>query len=174
MTTVRDLLTGLQGQDPEKPLIFETADGKIGAGYHVTELIHSVSTGVDCGGNLEIWEDARLQLLDGEGSAHMQVGKFTAIVEKSLKAIPALASSPINVEFGHGNAALSLMSLGELSAQDDAVFLPLVGTAAVCKPAQRTTLPLDQAAGCCGSSKPPAKSGRRVLDAVFKRGECCA
>lgn len=170
MTTVSDLLTGLQAQDPDKPLIFETLDGEIGTGYHVTELTHSVSKGIDCGGNLETWHEARLQLLDGQGSTHMRIGKFSTIVEKSVAAIPELAQASLTVEFAHGNSALRLMSIEPVDVQDDAIFVRLADKNAVCKPAQRTQISADQTAGRGSETAAPAKG----LSRIFKRGECCA
>ncbi|MEP4339791.1 MAG: DUF6428 family protein, partial [Roseobacter sp.] len=134
MITFAELLTRLQRQDPIKPLVFTTEDGEIGAGYHVTELRHSVSKGIDCGGNVETWEDAKLQLLDGRGSEHMTVGKFNDIIEKSLSTVPELRNAPLLVEFGHSNERLTIMSLHGPEISDAAVVLSLDDARAVCKP----------------------------------------
>lgn len=149
MPTLAELLVDLKGHDPEKPLVFVTKEGEIGPGYHVTELRHSVSQGIDCGGNIESWQDAKLQLLDGQGSTHMNVGKFKKIVEKSLSALPGLGNVPLLVEFGHNNATLTLMSL---SAPEDAqgnVLIRLGEARAVCKPAQRKRGLGKGQDGCC-------------------------
>lgn len=139
------LLADLRQQDPDKPLILTTDRGTAGAGYHVTELRHSLSTGIDCGGQIDSWHEARLQILDGSGGSHMPVGKLCGILEKSLSALPQLAEAPLLVEFGHDNAALTLMSVGAPQAQADHVTPPLGHAHAVCKPVQR----MSAEQGCC-------------------------
>lgn len=152
MTTFANLLADLQNQDPEHPLIFMTDEGEIGAGYHVTELRHSFSKGIDCGGNIESWQETKLQLLDGQGSTHMSVGKFSNIVGKSLSSLPELAQAPLLIEFGHGNNGLTLMSLDAPKVQGDTVVLKLGDARAVCKPAQRTKSAEGTLSACCGST----------------------
>ncbi|GAA6182185.1 DUF6428 family protein [Shimia sp. NS0008-38b] len=151
MTSFAKLLAELQGQGADDPLVFVTDEGEIGAGYHVTELRHSQATGIDCGGVIETWQDARLQLLDGNGAAHMRVGKFCAIVEQSLTAVPELADVPLMVEFGHNNAALRLLSIANVAHESGRVVVQLGETGAVCKPQQRglAALQAGQTAACC-------------------------
>lgn len=172
MITFVELLARLQSQDPIKPLIFKTSDGKIGAGYHITELRHSISKGIDCGGNIETWEDAKLQLLDGQGSTHMTVGKFTNIIQKSLSAMPELRNAPLLVEFGHNNEQLALMSLHGPEVSDETVELSLGGARAVCKPAIRSKRDVEDQGECCGSTiTSPQKSS--CCEAVTATA-CCA
>lgn len=151
MITFSELLASLQNQDPMKSLVFTSEDGEIGAGYHVTELRHSVSTGIDCGGNVETWEDAKLQILDGQGSEHMHVGKFSDIIEKSLSVLPQLRDVPLLVEFGHNNERLTIMSLHGPEISDAAVVLSLGDARAVCKPAMRSGRAVNEKDTCCES-----------------------
>lgn len=152
MTTFSDLLEDLQTSDPTQPLIFATDDGEIGAGYHVTELRHSTSTGIDCGGQIESWQETRLQLLDAQGVTHMSVGKFRSILHKSLSALPELANAPLLVEFGHNNSALALKTVKKPIVLDGAVIVGLGEARAVCKPAQRRSNSHTQSTlACCGS-----------------------
>ena len=176
MTTFSKLLVGLQAMDPALPLIFRTQHGEIGAGYHVTELRHSHSKGIDCGGNIQSWQEARLQLLDGYGGEHMSVGKFNTIVEKSLKAVPELKDAELLVEFGHNNSELSLMAIGSPEVDEDGVVIFLGEARAICKPAQMS-VQLDEpaAASCCGGGK--ASTGASSCCApqatVEERRSCC-
>ena len=150
MTTFSELVSQLQAVDPALPLIFETKQGAIGAGYHVTELRHAHAKGIDCGGNIQTWQEARLQLMDGYGGEYMSVGKFSGIVRKSLAAVPELKQADLLVEFGHNNAELSLLTLQEPVLQDDAVIVPLGDARAICKPAQMS-IKLDRSdVSCCG------------------------
>ncbi|MBO9465701.1 hypothetical protein J7443_10715 [Tropicibacter sp. R15_0] len=153
--TLTSFLTDLEQFDPDQKLIFATEQGVIGAGYHVTELRHSLSTGIDCGGQIETWEEARLQLLDGAGPAHMRIGKFLQILRQSLKALPQLANVPVKVEFSHENRNMQVFSMQIPRAQEGHVVVNLTTHAAACKPMQRSMLhkPADKgcyaAASCC-------------------------
>lgn len=150
MTAFSNLLAELQSFGPAHPLVFETDEGEIGAGYHVTELRHSTSKGIDCGGNIETWQEGRLQLLDGNGDTHMSVGKFSTIVANSLSLMPELAKTSFLIEFAPRNVGLKLMNVGQPTEQDGRVVLHLSESRAVCKPAQRSRIGADTAGACCG------------------------
>ena len=152
MTTFAHLLADLEKQDPTIPLVFVTDEGEIGAGYHVTELRHSTSKGIDCGGNIETWQETRLQLLDGQGSAHMSVGKFSGIVKESLSALPELAQAPLLAEFGHNNNGLTLMSVSSPILRGETVVIRLGDAHATCKPVHRNMGIEREANSCCGDT----------------------
>ncbi|WP_367274407.1 DUF6428 family protein [uncultured Tateyamaria sp.] len=158
MKTLSGLLHDLQLQDPSHPLIFETQEGEISPGYHVTELRHSTSKGIDCSGNKEAWQEAKLQLLDGRGETHMSVGKFNGIVSKSLTAMPELAHASLKVEFGHDNTDLRLMSLSSPECRGSRVLIRLGNTRAVCKPAEKFGRQEGGADQCCDSKGTSAKT----------------
>ena len=148
--TFATLLTSLKPFDAAAALIFEVDDQIIGAGYHVTELRHSLSTGIDCGGNVETWQEARLQLLDGSGETHMSLGKFRAIVEKSLDRLPELADAPLLVEFSPDNLGLKLMALDAPLMKDGRISVKLRDSRALCKPAQKKRSLEVSTKACCG------------------------
>ncbi|MEL6205636.1 MAG: DUF6428 family protein [Pseudomonadota bacterium] len=150
--TLADLLTSLNEIDPNAALIFQVEGQDIGAGYHVTELRHSASTGIDCGGRIDRWEEARLQLLDGHGGKHMSVGKFVSIVSRSIDAVPGLANVPLLVEYAPGNRGLSLLEAGRPVERDGLAALALHPTRAVCKPAEQARGAGQSAIACCGAS----------------------
>lgn len=176
MTTFSQLLAGLQATDPSLPLVFQTKQGAIGAGYHVTELRHSHSKGIDCGGNIQSWQEARLQLLDGYGGEHMSVGKFSSIVAKSMAAVPELEQADLLVEFGHSNSDLSLLAIREPEVKDDAVIVFLGDAHAVCKPAQ-IAISDDQLDGSCCGGEQESRSGNSCCsasDPMTGEKTCCA
>ncbi len=176
MTTLAELLARLNGVDPKMPLVFATADGEVGAGYHVTELRHSISKGIDCGGNVETWKDAKLQLLDGPGSTPMTVGTFTNIVQKSLSALPELRDASLMVEFGHNNEQLAIMSLHGPDISEETVALFLGDARAVCKPAIRSKRGLEDQ-GRCGESAVTSSQVSSRCGAGFVAQDataCCA
>lgn len=137
METLSKLLNELERHAADVALVFETGEGRVSPGYHVTELRHSVSKGIDCGGRIDTWHEARLQLLDGYGTTHMSVGKFAGILSRSLSAMPELRDVPVTVEFGRKNAELRLLSLTRPARRGDRVVILLGNTLAVCKPMER-------------------------------------
>lgn len=143
--TLNHLLTDLDSTDANARLVFHYHGQAIGAGYHVTELRHTASTGIDCSGAVERTQDARLQLLDGHGVTHMAVGKFRSILKASLAKVPDLADVPLVVEFAPGNAGLRLLQVSGRPTDDAGqVTLTLEDLHAECKPAARAQ------AACCG------------------------
>ena len=171
--TLSALLSSLEPLDPGAPLVFEADDREIGAGYHVTELRHSMSTGIDCSGTVDRWNEARLQLLDGTGETHMSVGKFTDIVRKSLGRLPELSQAPLLVEFSPGNNGLKLLTWEEPFIQNGRVTLRLRDTRAICKPARRSKPPGASSNACCGQSNSASTCCSSITSSVV-RDACCA
>ncbi len=171
--TFATLLSSLKTFDGAAALTFEVDDRIIGAGYHVTELRHSLSTGIDCGGNVETWQEARLQLLDGPGETHMSLGKFRAIVEKSLDRLPELADAPLLVEFSPENLGLKLMALGTPFMKDGRVSVKLRDAKALCKPAQKNRF-LDVPTNACCGVPSAASACCGVQSSADAASACCA
>lgn len=157
MKTLSGLLHDLELQDAGLPLVFETRNGEVAPGYHVTELVHSSAKGIDCVGNTDTWQEVRLQLLDGQGSDHMTVGKFNSIVSRSLSVMPELGQAPLKVEFGHDNKELQIMALSRPEHRGDRVVIGLGKMHAVCKPAVRESKALGGSSQCCGGAKRPTE-----------------
>lgn len=147
--TLSALLSDLAGHDPKSGLLFETDEGPIGAGYHVTELRQSLSTGIDCAGRVDSWAEARIQLLDGSGNAPMRVGKFIRIAQVAIGRFPDLADLPLLVEFGHGNKSLRLMSPGHPVSDGRKSVVPLTDVTATCKPVHHRSNATQVDPACC-------------------------
>lgn len=154
---LEELLSNLGEMNPDAPLVFVVDGVPIGGGYHVTELRHVASTGIDCGGQIETWDEAHLQLLDGTVGGHMNVAKFVAIAERSLNKLPQLRSVPLQIEFAPGNSGLRLLTLEQPREVDGAVRIDLVERRAICKPSERErgqsgarpVRPPPEPASCC-------------------------
>lgn len=152
-----EFLITLSDAPDESALVFATAQGDIGAGYHVTELRLAEVTGIDCGGVVSHWGEATLQLLDGGGRAHMQVGKFRSIAQRSIAKVAGLGSAPLRVEFAHGNAGLGLYGIGEVVMAAARSTVTLAPDRALCKPAVRALGPAG--ALCCVEEELSAACG---------------
>tara|TARA_R110002049_G_scaffold10127_9_gene50624 strand:+ start:1990 stop:2469 length:480 start_codon:yes stop_codon:yes gene_type:complete len=139
------LLETLSAAPADLPLIFETSDGAIGAGYHVTEFKHAQITGIDCGARLSNWSEATLQLLDGAGRAHMRLSTFTNILRQSIAQVPGLGTAPIRVEFAPGNAGMRSYDMQAPDVSGDRAVIRLREARAICKPAH-------DKGGTCGTA----------------------
>ncbi len=157
MTMASDMIAELAALDPDLPLGFASEAGEIGGGYHITELKLAQIRSIDCGGRESQWVEAQLQLLDGSGGAWITAGKVAAILRRCVGALPDLADAPLSVEFAHGNRGLSRYTAGGLEMRDGRAVVPLVSSAAQCKPAvDMGTFAAASDAGCCGASKQTA------------------
>lgn len=159
--TLQDLTKALESLSETAPLIFETQAGEINAGYHLTELKLSDVRSIDCGGRRTEWQEAALQLLDGYGGAHMQVGKFAKILKSSIHGLDGLGDVPAHVEFAHNNEGLQVYALGTPHEIDGRVLLPLKGQSAGCKVMTQPgpALASHQTDGACCGPASSAKSG---------------
>ena len=158
------LLEKLKTAPADAALIFTSDEGDIGSGYHVTEFKLSRVTGIDCGGRVDEWQEAAVQLLDGSGGKHMAVGKFAGILQHSVTRVEGLGTAPVHVEFSPGNKGLRTYQLNEPQIKDSQVVIQLNAAGAVCKPALEAGLScinpvkIDSAASGCCSAKSDTES----------------
>ncbi|MEP3045894.1 MAG: DUF6428 family protein [Roseibium sp.] len=171
--TPQDLYDTLAALPDDAPLVFQTGDGAIGAGYHVTEFKLAEIASIDCGGRLANWSEAALQLLDGTGRDHMTVGKFSKILHQSIARLPGLGDTHLHVEFAHANNGLQIFQISVPELMEGVVAVHLSPNRAHCKPALEaaatrseakvgaiaglTSVP-NPAAGCCGAGPASASS----------------
>lgn len=142
------LVAALRTAPAGAPLKFATADGPVGAGYHITELRLAQITGIDCGGRVAEWQEVDLELLDGAGDAPMAVGKSLAILERSAEALSGIGTPALHVAFGHGNQSLTRYGVEEVELSASSALIRLGTKRAMCKPAEA-----QKSAGqssCCG------------------------
>ncbi len=152
-TTLSELLAYLGQFDSDDALVFQTAEGEIGSGYHVTEFKYAAITGIDCGARISSWDETLLQLLDGQGGTHMSVNKFSGIARKSAKEVAGLGEAPFYVEYAPSNSGLRRYQVAGIAAQSGRVSVTLSEDGATCKPAveHRAGVALaSNAASCCG------------------------
>ncbi len=158
MTTLNDLVVDLKTLNPDLPLVFETDEGEIGGGYHVTELKHAQIHSIDCGGNLSDWIETNLQLLDGNDQTHMAVGRFLKIAALSMGKIDGLGTGQLSFEYGPKNIGLRRFYAAEIVPKSKKITIKLQEDIAKCKPNLAATLTdisskeivgTDQTASCC-------------------------
>ncbi|MVO15471.1 DUF6428 family protein [Parasedimentitalea huanghaiensis] len=150
-TTLNSVVTLLKLQNAYAPLVFETNEGEIGGGYHVTELKQAIITSIDCGGNIDDWRETHVQLLDGQTGEHMSVGKFAAIADKSMAKVQHLGEAPLYFEFALKNNGLRRYQIEALTPDASKIIVLLTEGRAVCKPAAAGKA-VETANGCCSSN----------------------
>ncbi|MEM6662332.1 MAG: DUF6428 family protein [Pseudomonadota bacterium] len=155
--TLTDLHAALSTMPEEAALIFRTDAGDISPGYHVTEFKHARVESIDCGGRTSAWTEAAMQVLDGNGGAdqgHMAVGKFAAILRKSLTGVPGLGDHDFHVEFAPGNVGMRTYLPAAPELGEGGVTVPLLESGAICKPLEesRSAGAIEAGSGgsCCG------------------------
>ncbi|MDH3264443.1 MAG: DUF6428 family protein [Paracoccaceae bacterium] len=148
--TLSDLVGWLKSQDAARKLVFASAEGDIGAGFHVTELKHLRIDGIDCGARLASWTESLLQLLDGDGRQHMSVGTFARIAMQSVGKVPSLGEAPLFVEYAPKNNGLRRYRVASVEALEDRVQVHLSEDRALCKPAANGFAA--SPSGCCDAS----------------------
>ena len=150
------LVRRLADFDQSLTLSFETASGRAGPGYHVTEFKKSTIDSIDCGGTLNSWTEVSLQLLDGFAGNPMNVGKFRAIADKSIHAVEGLGIHEVFVEFSPENNGLAKHHISDVAEADGKVVVKLGDTNAECKVMSRSTSEccgpaVSSTTGCCGT-----------------------
>jgi len=151
-TTLNGILTELDRFDSDQAAVFQTGEGDIGSGYHVTEFKLASVIGVDCAAHVSRWSEALLQLLDGQHGTHMTVKKFTTIARKSAAVVPGLGDAPLFVEFAPGNRGLRRYQVGAINGVAGQVVLGLSEDRATCKPSAKAA-GIAATTGCCGASE---------------------
>ncbi len=146
--TINEFLQTLADKPADAPVVFMTNQGEISGGYHVTELKLASITGIDCAARQAEWTEASIQLLDGGGGVHMNVGKFSNILGQSKSHIKGLGKADMHFEFAHNNAGLQRYNMQSSVESNGRVEIHLDTQRAVCKPALE--LASNGGSGCCG------------------------
>ena len=173
--TLLELLAAIENAPDDLPLVFETDRGPIGAGYHLTELKLARIESIDCGATIERWRETTLQLLDGVGEDHMPIGTFRKILDQSMQQIDGLGSSPLRIEFAHGNAGMQIYEPEAPEISRSKVALHMQPRHAACKPAARSG-GSGAVVECCGA---PSEGDQNSADVRAAMGDkagdqgCC-
>lgn len=170
---LNSLLKNLETAPAHAALVFTSDAGDIGSGYHVTELKLSHVTGIDCGGRVNEWQEAAVQLLDGNGSNHMPVSKFTGILEQSIARVEGLGAAQAHVEFSPNNTGLRTYNLQAPEVKGDRVLIRLQAAGAVCKPSLEAGLNCIKLADSIDSDAIQSGCCIPKPDSESKSSRCC-
>lgn len=158
-------LLDLVARHSDLPLVFRYEDGKIEAGYHVTEVKAGRFVSLDCGANPESWNETFIQLWDipEEGKTHMRAAKFAAILGKVEASLGLDRQARLTFEVSDGIRPMLLMRAATPRVENGEINIDLLPRAASCKPRDRwlespiaATPPVAaaKAGGCCSGPAP--------------------
>ena len=125
---------------PNKPLIFVDLDGRaIQSGYHLTELKAARFDTVDCGGQINRWQETIVQLWVPSNAdyEYMTAAKFLKILDKVRAMIPLDLEAEIRVEYGDENFFPSTYQIRSVAHDRDATRVLLEPPATTCKARDR-------------------------------------
>jgi len=125
---------------PNNQLIFVDRDGHaVHGGYHLTELKAASFDTVDCGGQINRWQETIVQLWvprDADDN-YMTAGKFLQIFDKVRGMVPINLGAEIRVEYGDENFFPSTYPVRSVTHESDATRVLLEPPATTCKARNR-------------------------------------
>ncbi len=143
--TTKEFVSRLRAA-PQNRLLFVDAEGNtVHAGYHLTELKAASFDTVDCGGQINRWDETIVQLwvpADANGD-YMSAGKFLKIFDKVRALMPLKFDAEIRVEYGDEKFFPSTYHVHSLRYDGDITRVLLEPPATTCKARDRR--------GCCAA-----------------------
>jgi hypothetical protein len=134
------------GRAPQLPLLFADAHGRtIHTGYHLTELKNASFETVDCGGQLNRWDETIVQLwvpADPDDD-YMTAAKFLKIFDKVRGMISLHLDAEIRIEYGDDNLFPSTYHVRSVQHDQTMTRVLLEPPATTCKARDRQI--------CCNS-----------------------
>jgi hypothetical protein len=161
-TSLAALLDALAPRD-DRSLVFEHSNGRIAAGYHVTEIKAGSFVTLDCGGNPDAWQETILQVEDipaGKGQSFMTVAKFHSILNKVDRKVRLNGDARVTFEVSRPGEAMRVYDVAGVTIDAEEAVVRLAARPAICKPRHREAQAMS--GGCCA----PA--------AAESSGACCA
>ena len=140
---------------PDNQLIFvDLARHTVLRGYHLTELKSALFNTVDCGGQVNRWQETIVQLWvpNEAGNDDMTAGKFLKIFDKVRRMIPLNVDTEIRVEYGDKNFFPSTYHVRSIERSRDATRVLLEPPATTCKARDRRAANPEMAKSCCAAA----------------------
>lgn len=137
---------------PGNQLLFVDLDGHaVPSGYHLTELKTASFDTVDCGGQVNRWQETIVQLWvpAGAGGDYMTAGKFLKIFDRVRAMIPLNLDAEIRVEYGDDNFFPSTYHVRSGTPDRGLTRILLEPPATTCKARDRRTAGLHTKDSCC-------------------------
>lgn len=142
-------------RSPHKQLIFAASEGAvIPAGYHLTEIKAASFETVDCGGEINRWQETIVQLWvpSETDDEYMSAGKFLRIYDQVSGMAPLNSDAEIRVEYGDENFFPSNYHVHSIAEDTSTIRAQLRAPATTCKARDRARKAMGNAeAACCAA-----------------------
>jgi hypothetical protein len=125
---------------PANELVFVDLDGHtVPAGYHLTELKTASFDTVDCGGQVNQWQETIVQLWvpSNPGDDCMTAAKFLKIFDKVGGMIPLNLGAEVRIEYGDKDFFPSTYRVRSITGEENATRVLLEPPATSCKARDR-------------------------------------
>ncbi|MEE9348633.1 MAG: DUF6428 family protein [Flavobacteriaceae bacterium] len=121
-----------------KSLLFEYSNNQFaGTNYHLTEVKNATFETVDCGGNINNWQETQLQLWESASEKgktdYMTVDKVLDILNRVDTINPLWKEKEVKVEFGNENFHTSIMNIASFKINDTQLIASLFSEKTGCK-----------------------------------------
>jgi hypothetical protein len=149
------------GEHADKRLVFSYEGRDVRPSYHVTEVKTGSFRGLDCGANIERWNETFIQLWDiaEDSRGYMPVAKFLAIIGKVGEAVGFDADAKLTFEASDGVRPMQIYRAERIDI-GDVVRVTLSARPSSCKPRDRW-LAEQTASACCGTAQAQPCCGSR-------------
>jgi hypothetical protein len=143
---------------PNRQLVFVDRNGRaVHPGYHLTELKAATFNTVDCGGQVNQWEETVVQLwVPAEADDdYMTAAKFLKIFDKVRGMVPINLDAEIRVEYGDENFFPSTYQVRSVTHERETTRVLLEAPATACKARDRriATSMAPATPSCCAPSE---------------------
>ncbi|MDO5979236.1 DUF6428 family protein [Flavivirga spongiicola] len=146
-------------QNQDKSLLFEYAPNLlVGANYHITEVKHVTVDSVDCGAQVDAWNETIIQLWESPNelgkTEYMSVYKALAILNKVGKMKPYDFDAEVKFEYSNARFHTAQLFVNDFEIRENHLIVKLAIEKTDCK-----------AKELCGVPEP--------LEAVSTNAEAC-
>ncbi len=150
--TTNEFITALRKAPKDRLLFVNEAGDVVHAGYHLTELKAAHLDTVDCGGQMNRWNETVLQLWvpANADEEYMTGRKFLSIFDKVAGMIPLQFEAEIRVEYGDEDFFPSLYHVRAVTRNNGTTRVLLEPPSTTCKARDRRLKEVETEA-CCQS-----------------------
>jgi hypothetical protein len=143
-----EFISELRAAPPNRLSFVNEAGDSVHVGYHLTELKAASLQTVDCGGQVNHWEEtiAQLWVPPDADDTQMTAGKFLTIFDRVRGMIPLNPDAVLRIEYGDNNFFPSTYHIRSVTRGATETRVLLEPPAATCKARQRQDC---SAEACC-------------------------
>lgn len=143
----QELLSILKEQNNKALLFGYNSTQLVAQNYHITEVKHTTIKAVDCGGQMDEWNETVIQLLEPatyNGEAAMSCFKALGILNKVGKLAAYDMDAQVKFEYGNANYHTAHLLVEQVLIGDDKIIIQLTNDATQCKAADACGLSLEE------------------------------